>query len=191
MLHKKERWLRQGLQLKVSKLPVKVLNRSAKPNKRKVHGVDEDDVNDYPGPGGTIYRSFWMWQTEPLCLPPAGNEIVPNAWSMQKKLGGEPRTEERMKHKKFRGAIDDPRPGVGSLNMSDVRRLSTHVAKLRDIPEGVLVLSGLSRVWKSYFYDLVLRGADGNVIGIHDFLCLPKWTGAEVQKEPHLDARST
>nr|GEZ58807.1 hypothetical protein [Tanacetum cinerariifolium] len=30
------------------------------------------------------------------------------------------------------------------------------------MPEGVLVLSGLSRVWKSRVCDLVLRGADGN-----------------------------
>ncbi|GKD64283.1 hypothetical protein Tco_1306391, partial [Tanacetum coccineum] len=29
------------------------------------------------------------------------------------------------------------------------------------------------------------------VMGIHDFLCLPKWTSAEVQEKPHLDVRST
>ncbi|GKD62797.1 hypothetical protein Tco_1300306 [Tanacetum coccineum] len=29
------------------------------------------------------------------------------------------------------------------------------------------------------------------VMGIHDFLCLPEWTGAEVQEEPHLDVRPT
>ncbi|GKE97659.1 hypothetical protein Tco_0021010, partial [Tanacetum coccineum] len=34
-------------------------------------------------------------------------------------------------------------------------------------------------------------GADGNVMGIHDFLCLPEWTGAEVQEEPHHDVRPT
>ncbi|GJT60501.1 hypothetical protein Tco_1004034 [Tanacetum coccineum] len=28
-------------------------------------------------------------------------------------------------------------------------------------------------------------------MGIHDFLCLPEWTGAEVQEEPHLDIRPT
>ncbi|GJV21869.1 hypothetical protein Tco_1370889 [Tanacetum coccineum] len=84
-------------------------------------------------------------------------------------------------------AIDDPRPSTGSFNMADVRHLSAHVIKLRDMPEGVLVLSGLSRVWKSRVCDLVLRGADGNVMGIHDFLCLPEWTGTEVQEEPHLD----
>nr|GEY51713.1 hypothetical protein [Tanacetum cinerariifolium]GEY57141.1 hypothetical protein [Tanacetum cinerariifolium] len=93
--------------------------------------------------------------------------------------------------------INDPRPSVGSLNMADVRRLSAHVIKIRDMPEGMLVLSGLSRVWKSRVCDLVLWGADGNstgggrVMGIHDFLCLPEWTGAEVQEEPHLDVRST
>ncbi|GJY87546.1 hypothetical protein Tco_1052690 [Tanacetum coccineum] len=69
-------------------------------------------------------------------------------------------------------AIDDPRPAAGSLNMADVRRLSAHVIKLRDMPEGVLVLSGL-------------------IIGIYGFLCLPGWTDAEVQEEPHLDVRST
>ncbi|GJV32357.1 hypothetical protein Tco_1392757 [Tanacetum coccineum] len=88
-------------------------------------------------------------------------------------------------------AIDDPRPAVGSFSMSDVRRLSAHVIKLRDMPEGVLVLSGLSRVWKSRVCDPVLRSADGNDKGIHDFLCLPEWTGAEVQEEPHHDIRPT
>ncbi|GKE15983.1 hypothetical protein Tco_1423560, partial [Tanacetum coccineum] len=61
-------------------------------------------------------------------------------------------------------AIDDPWPAAGSFNMVDVRRLSAHVIKLRDIPE---------------------------VMGIHDFLCLPEWTGVEVQEEPHLDVRLT
>ncbi|GJX05401.1 hypothetical protein Tco_0191317 [Tanacetum coccineum] len=59
-------------------------------------------------------------------------------------------------------AIDDPRPVAGSFNMADVRRLSAHVINLRDMLEGVLVLSGLSRVWKSRVCDSVLRGADGN-----------------------------
>ncbi|GJZ60255.1 hypothetical protein Tco_0616071 [Tanacetum coccineum] len=43
-------------------------------------------------------------------------------------------------------AIDDPRPSTSSFNMADVRRLSAHVIKLRDMPEGVLVLSGMSCV---------------------------------------------
>ncbi|GKG15816.1 hypothetical protein Tco_0358139, partial [Tanacetum coccineum] len=43
-------------------------------------------------------------------------------------------------------AIDDPKPAAGSFSMADVRRLSAHVIKLRDMPEGVLVLSGSSRV---------------------------------------------
>ncbi|GJT47797.1 hypothetical protein Tco_0973954 [Tanacetum coccineum] len=75
-------------------------------------------------------------------------------------------------------ATDDPRPTAGSFNVADVRRLSAHVVKLRDMPKGVLVLSGLSRVWKS-------------LMGIHDFLCLLEWTGVEVQEEPHLDVRPT
>nr|GEV12635.1 hypothetical protein [Tanacetum cinerariifolium] len=66
--------------------------------------------------------------------------------------------------------INDPRPAVGSFLMADVIRLSEHVIKLRDMPEGVLVLSGLSHVWKSRVYDL---------------------TSAEVQEEPHQDIRLT
>ncbi|GJS49608.1 hypothetical protein Tco_0599729 [Tanacetum coccineum] len=69
-------------------------------------------------------------------------------------------------------AIDDPRPATGSFNMADMRCLSAHVVKLRDMPEGVLVLSGLGRVWKSRICDPVLRGADRN-------------------EEPHLDVRPT
>ncbi|GKF13745.1 hypothetical protein Tco_0055207, partial [Tanacetum coccineum] len=61
-------------------------------------------------------------------------------------------------------AIDDPRPAAGSFCMADVRQLSAHVIKLRDMPEGVFVLSGLSRVWKSRVCDPVLQGADGNVM---------------------------
>ncbi|GJW51182.1 hypothetical protein Tco_0092533, partial [Tanacetum coccineum] len=78
-------------------------------------------------------------------------------------------------------AIDDPRPAAGSFNMADVRHLSEHVIKLRDMPEGVLVLSGLSRIWKSRVCDPMLWGADGNGMG----------TSAEVQEEPHLDVRPT
>ncbi|GKD45149.1 hypothetical protein Tco_1269794 [Tanacetum coccineum] len=84
-------------------------------------------------------------------------------------------------------AINDPKPPAGSFNMENVLRLSAYVVKLRDTLEGVLVLSGLSRVWKSRTCDPVLQGTDGNVMGNHDFLCLPEWTGAEIQEEPHHD----
>ncbi|GJU99753.1 hypothetical protein Tco_1329024, partial [Tanacetum coccineum] len=50
-------------------------------------------------------------------------------------------------------AIDDPKPPVGSYNIEDVCRLSAHVLKLRDMPEGILILSRLSRVWKSQTFD--------------------------------------
>ncbi|GJZ11820.1 hypothetical protein Tco_0546579 [Tanacetum coccineum] len=59
------------------------------------------------------------------------------------------------------------------------------------MPEGVLVLSGLSRVWKSRTRDLILKDSNGNVIGIYNFLCLPKWTGSKVQEEPHHHTRPT
>ncbi|GKD96746.1 hypothetical protein Tco_1380643 [Tanacetum coccineum] len=64
--------------------------------------------------------------------------------------------------------IDDPWPAAGSFNMADVRRLSAHVIKLRDMPKGVLVLFGLSRFWKSRVCDPVLRGADRNVMVMSD-----------------------
>nr|GEZ12559.1 hypothetical protein [Tanacetum cinerariifolium] len=38
-------------------------------------------------------------------------------------------------------AINDPKPPVCSFNMEDVHRLSAHVVKLKDMPEGILVLS--------------------------------------------------
>ncbi|GJW37532.1 hypothetical protein Tco_0060452 [Tanacetum coccineum] len=93
-------------------------------------------------------------------------------------------------------AIDDPRPATGSFNMADVCCLSAHVIKLRDMPEGVLVLSGLSRVWKNHFCDPVLWGADGNGMeGGFNCLCCIFWllllTDAEVQEDPHLDVRLT
>nr|GEX47567.1 hypothetical protein [Tanacetum cinerariifolium] len=83
--------------------------------------------------------------------------------------------------------INDPRRAAGSFSMDDVSRLSAYVIKLRDMPEGVLVLSRLSHVWKIRICDPVLQGVDGNVMGIHDFRCLPERTGAEVQGEPHHD----
>ncbi|GJU81592.1 hypothetical protein Tco_1283957 [Tanacetum coccineum] len=81
-------------------------------------------------------------------------------------------------------AIDDPVPAGGSFNMADV----------------------LSRIWKSRVYDPVLRGADGNGMGVgFDYFMLCPWPlllayiigflfcsyGAEFQEEPHLDVRPT
>ncbi|GJU17361.1 putative ribonuclease H-like domain-containing protein [Tanacetum coccineum] len=72
--------------------------------------------------------------------------------------------------------IDDLRPAAGSFNMADVRRLSAHVIKLRDMPEGVLVLSGLSHVWKSCVCDLVLWDANRNGMGVgFDCFMLCPW----------------
>nr|GEU59194.1 hypothetical protein [Tanacetum cinerariifolium] len=53
--------------------------------------------------------------------------------------------------------IDDLKPVAGFYRMADVRRLSAHMVKLRDMPERVLVLSGLSRVSKSQTCDPVLQ----------------------------------
>ncbi|GJQ99249.1 hypothetical protein Tco_0522234 [Tanacetum coccineum] len=90
-------------------------------------------------------------------------------------------------------AIDDPRHAAGSFNMDDVRRLSAHVIKLRDMLEGVLVLYGLSRVWKSHVCDPVLRGADGNGMGVgFDSFVLCSWPLlVAFIEEPYLDVRPT
>ncbi|GJU64864.1 hypothetical protein Tco_1246699, partial [Tanacetum coccineum] len=53
--------------------------------------------------------------------------------------------------------ITDLKPLVGSYDETEVMRLSAFIVKLCDMPKGVLVLSGLSRVWKSLNYDPILR----------------------------------
>ncbi|GKA45611.1 hypothetical protein Tco_0738407 [Tanacetum coccineum] len=56
--------------------------------------------------------------------------------------------------------------------------------ELRDIPEGVLVHSGLSRVWRNLMCDPVLRRFDNTVMSIHDFLCMPSLHKATIREEP-------
>ncbi|GKB30180.1 hypothetical protein Tco_0869581 [Tanacetum coccineum] len=78
-------------------------------------------------------------------------------------------------------AINDPKPVVSSYRMADVHRLSARVVKLRDMPRGV----GLIRVESCLEESDLRSGAPGyrwkwyGVMGIHDFLCLSEWTGAE------------
>ncbi|GKC14085.1 hypothetical protein Tco_1010867 [Tanacetum coccineum] len=71
------------------------------------------------------------------------------------------------------------------FNQAHVDRLKAHVMKLCDIPEGVLVRSGLSRVWCNSMCDPVLRCSDNTVTSIHDFLCMPSLDKATVREEPH------
>ncbi|GKA06511.1 hypothetical protein Tco_0685735 [Tanacetum coccineum] len=47
-----------------------------------------------------------------------------------------------------------------SFSQDHIDRLKAHIVKLRDIPEGVLVQSGLSRVWHNPMCDPVLRRSD-------------------------------
>nr|GEV95993.1 retrovirus-related Pol polyprotein from transposon TNT 1-94 [Tanacetum cinerariifolium] len=58
----------------------------------------------------------------------------------------------RLWHPNF--AIDDPKPSTGSYSQDDVGRLSAHVVKLRDILEGVLVLSSLSQLWVAMSFSI-------------------------------------
>nr|GEU72756.1 hypothetical protein [Tanacetum cinerariifolium] len=59
-------------------------------------------------------------------------------------------------------AITAPKHLAGSYSQVDVRRLSAFVIKLRDIPEEVLVLSGLIWVWKSRTRDPIFKDSSGN-----------------------------
>ncbi|GJX27537.1 hypothetical protein Tco_0233833 [Tanacetum coccineum] len=71
------------------------------------------------------------------------------------------------------------------FNQNHVNQLKAHIVKLRDIPEGVLVRSGLSRVWRNPMCGLVLRRSDNTVMGIYDFLCMPSLDKATVREESH------
>ncbi|GKE27902.1 hypothetical protein Tco_1443286, partial [Tanacetum coccineum] len=72
-----------------------------------------------------------------------------------------------------------------NFNHNHVDQLKAHIVKLHDIPEGVLVRSGLSRVWRNPMSDLVLRRSDNTVTSIHDFLCMPSLDKATVREKPH------
>ncbi|XP_057972101.1 DNA repair protein RAD4 isoform X2 [Malania oleifera] len=72
-LKTKERWLRDGLQVKANELPAKVLKRPLKLNKVEVDQVDEYSEGD----GGGSIALYGKWQMEPLCLPHAVNGVVP------------------------------------------------------------------------------------------------------------------
>ncbi|XP_051141055.1 DNA repair protein RAD4 [Andrographis paniculata] len=71
LLHTKERWLREGKQVKAGEVPVKILKRSLKRRKEDA----EDDSEHVDEQGTTVL--YGKWQTEPLCLPQAVNGIVP------------------------------------------------------------------------------------------------------------------
>ncbi|ESW13736.2 hypothetical protein PHAVU_008G233100 [Phaseolus vulgaris] len=69
----KERWLREGLQVKPNEHPVKELQRSIKPQK-----VQDSEADDY-GCSDSMdkIKLYGKWQLEPLNLPHAVNGIVP------------------------------------------------------------------------------------------------------------------
>ncbi|KAH6784518.1 hypothetical protein C2S52_009477 [Perilla frutescens var. hirtella] len=73
-LHTKQRWLREGLQVKAGEVPAKVLNRSLK-------SIKEAALNDNDYADGdhleTTTSLYGKWQMEPLCLPRAVDGIVP------------------------------------------------------------------------------------------------------------------
>ncbi|KAL9270771.1 DNA repair protein RAD4-like protein [Drosera capensis] len=67
MLHTKERWLREGLQVREGELPAKVVKSITQHQQGQIVVAD---------PQGTV-PLYGKWQTEPLCLPCAVNGIVP------------------------------------------------------------------------------------------------------------------
>ncbi|KAK7300683.1 hypothetical protein RJT34_11531 [Clitoria ternatea] len=69
----KERWLREGLQVKPNEHPVKELQHSIKPQK-----VQDSEADDYGCPDTREnIKLYGKWQLEPLNLPHAVNGIVP------------------------------------------------------------------------------------------------------------------
>ncbi|XP_056858923.1 DNA repair protein RAD4 isoform X2 [Raphanus sativus] len=73
-LRTKESWLRDGLQLKASEVPLKILKRNAKIRKGKDFGDGNKDSEDG---SSRCMELYGRWQMEPLCLPHAVNGIVP------------------------------------------------------------------------------------------------------------------
>ncbi|XP_010558600.1 PREDICTED: DNA repair protein RAD4 isoform X2 [Tarenaya hassleriana] len=72
-LRTKERWLREGLQVKPDEVPEKILRRNSK-HKKVVNF--EDGEKDGEG-GSQCMELYGKWQLEPLRLPHAVNGIVP------------------------------------------------------------------------------------------------------------------
>ncbi|KAL5537945.1 hypothetical protein UlMin_045126, partial [Ulmus minor] len=75
-LKTKERWLREGLQVKAGELPAKDAKHSRKLNKLKASEDEDDDDCAGANSTGTI-KLYGKWQLEPLQLPHAVNGIVP------------------------------------------------------------------------------------------------------------------
>lgn len=73
ILHTKERWLREGLQVKENELPAKVVKSASR--SRKGQTIEVEDLCE--GGSDGVVSLFGKWQTEPLCLPPAVDGIVP------------------------------------------------------------------------------------------------------------------
>nr|GEW30350.1 hypothetical protein [Tanacetum cinerariifolium] len=72
-----------------------------------------------------------------------------------------------------------------AFDQGHVDRLSAHVIKLRNIPEGVLAQFGISKVWRNPLCDLVIRRPNGTVMSIYDFIRMPSLDQTKVSEEPH------
>ncbi|KAB5560898.1 hypothetical protein DKX38_005855 [Salix brachista] len=72
-LRTKERWLREGLQVKAKELPAKVVKQSGK--LKKVQFSEDNDYAETDSKGNN--ELYGTWQLEPLQLPHAVNGIVP------------------------------------------------------------------------------------------------------------------
>ncbi|GJX47679.1 hypothetical protein Tco_0272869 [Tanacetum coccineum] len=72
-----------------------------------------------------------------------------------------------------------------SFLLAVLKYFKAHIVKLHDIPEGVLVRYGLSRVWRNPVCDPVLRCSDNTVMSIYDFLCMPSLHNVTIREEPH------
>ncbi|GJS69012.1 hypothetical protein Tco_0701853, partial [Tanacetum coccineum] len=79
----------------------------------------------------------------------------------------------------FHSYVFDDLP-IDGYDRNDVAQLCTHLTRLHEINEAVLVRSGLSYVWFNENCDLVFRRKDDNSeMSIYDFMTLLTWENAE------------
>ncbi|XP_039690215.1 DNA repair protein RAD4 isoform X2 [Medicago truncatula] len=97
----KERWLREGLQVKPNEHPAKELKRSIKP--QKVQDFEADDYDCTTDSKENI-KLYGKWQLEPLNLPHAVNGIVPKNERGQVDVWSEKCLPPGTVHLRFRSA---------------------------------------------------------------------------------------
>ncbi|GJU35270.1 hypothetical protein Tco_1183624 [Tanacetum coccineum] len=71
-----------------------------------------------------------------------------------------------------------------SIHLEVIKHFKVHISQLVPL-EGVLVRSGVSRVWCNPMCDPVLRHSDNTVMSVYDFLCMPFLDKVTVREEAY------